>query len=64
MNKEYSMATKIILESMVDNKIVRVIKNINVSELVFNELKEFCIDNENIIMNEISNDEFHISIKE
>ena len=63
MDKEYSMQTKIILESMVDKKIVKVVKNVTVSELVFEEIKDFCENNQNIIMEIISDNEIHIGLK-
>ena len=64
LNKEYSISAKIILESMVDQKIVKVIKNVTVSEFIFEEIKEFCVNNQNIIIKEISDKEIHISLKE
>jgi len=63
-NKEYSISARIVLESIVDQKIVKVIKNITVSDIVFEEIKEFCNSNKNIIMNEITDNEIHISLKE
>jgi len=62
-NKEYSISARIVLESIVDQKIVKVIKNITVSDIVFEEIKEFCNSNKNIIMNEITDNEIHISLK-
>jgi len=64
LNKEYSISARIVLESMVDQKVVKVIKNVTVSDIVFEEIKEFCNSNKNIIMKEITNDEIHISLKE
>ena len=64
LNKEYSTSAKIILESIVDQKIVKVIKNITVSDVVFEEIKEFCTSNKNVTMNIISDNEIHISLKE
>jgi len=64
LNKEYSISTRIVLESMVDQKIVKVIKNITVSDVVFEEIKEICNSNENITMKEIADNEIHISLKE
>jgi len=64
LNKEYSISARIVLESMVDQKVVKVIKNITVSDIVFEEIKEFCNSNKNIIMKEIANDEIYISLKE
>jgi len=64
LNKEYSISARIVLESMVDQKIVKVIKNVTVSDIVFEEIKEFCTNNENIIMKEIADDEIHISLKD
>jgi len=63
-NKDYSISTKIILESMVDQKIVKVIKNVIVSEFIFEEIKEFCANNQNVIMKEISDNEIHIGLKD
>jgi len=63
-NKQYSISARIILESMVDQKVVKVIKNITVSDIVFEEIREFCVNNKNIIMKEITNDEIYISLKE
>jgi len=53
LNKEYLISTKMVLESMIDQKVVKVIKNVTVSEFVFEEVKEFCVNNQNIIMKEI-----------
>ena len=64
LNKQYSISAKIVLESMVDQKVVKVIKNVTVSDIVFEEIKEFCTSNNNVIMKEIANDEIHISLKE
>ena len=64
LNKEYSISARIVLESMVDQKVVKVIKNVTVSDIVFEEIKEFCTNNENIIMKEIADDEIHISLKD
>jgi len=64
LNKQYSISAKIVLENMVDQKIVKVIKNVTVSDIVFEEIKEFCISNNNVIMKEIANDEIHISLKD
>jgi len=63
-NKEYSISAKIVLESMIDQKVIKVIKNVTVSEFVFEEVKDFCANNQNIIMKEISCNEIHISLKE
>jgi len=62
MDKEHSMQAKIILESMVDQEIVKVIKNITVSESVFEEIVDFCLNNKNVIMEVISDNEIHIGI--
>jgi len=62
LNKEYSISAKIVLESMVDQKVVKVIKNVTVSDIVFEEIKEFCNNNKNVIMKEIADDEIHISL--
>ena len=40
LNKEYSISTRIVLESMIDQKVVKVIKNITVSDIVFEEIKD------------------------
>ena len=63
LNKQYSISARIVLESMVDQRIVKVIKNITVSDIVFEEIKEFCTNNKNVIMKEIADDEIHISLK-
>jgi len=63
-NKQYSISARIVLESMVDQKVVKVIKNITVSDIVFEEIKDFCTNNENIIMKEIADNEINISLKE
>jgi len=62
-NKEYSTFAKIVLESMIDQKVVKVIKNVTVSEFAFEEIKDFCANNKDIIMKEISDNEINISLK-
>jgi len=64
LNKEYSIFARIVLESMVDQKVVKVIKNVTVSDIVFEEIKEFCTSNKNVTMKVISDNEIHISLKE
>jgi len=64
LNKQYSISAKIVLENMVDQKIVKVIKNVTVSDIVFEEIKEFCISSKNITMKVISDNEIHISLRE
>jgi len=63
-NKQYSISARIVLESMVDQKVVKVIKNITVSDIVFEEIKEFCNSNKNIIMKVISDNEIYISLRD
>ena len=63
LNKEYSISARIVLESMVDQRVVKVIKNITVSDIVFEEIKEFCTSNKNVTMKEIEDNEIHISLK-
>ena len=63
-NKQYSISARIVLESMVDQKVVKVIKNITVSNVVFEEIKEFCTNNKEVIMKKITDNEIHISLKE
>jgi len=63
LNKQYSISAKIVLENMVDQKVVEVIKNITVSDIVFEEIKDFCNNNQNIVMKEIADNEIHISLK-